>query len=393
VQQLAAPRQVDRAVAVRELEALGPEILKYLPVNEAVSDPAVRDALTRLRKVLEKRLAMESVQPALVSLSGSEPVRDIVAALETQSKNRIGVADGVDASNSFAAEWNRVPFWAAVDAIARKQSLHVQWNSAGNRWELGQLTDEERDIAAAISGPFRVTVRSVAWKSLPDSTQRLLRVGLAVQAESRLRPLFFAVSPGDWTGEMGQSKLSAWNPSAELELPFGENGREVEWTLDLVVPADITPATCSLHGKAKVHIAAGTEPFVFEEDRLQPGSTMRRGDVTVRLHHAAFEAAEQGTQMLTVRMTISYATGGPAFESHRIGMFQRSARLETKSGKTVPVARFDVLAEADGGLVLEYRFTGLTEPRAEFRFIYEAPTLLLNAPLEVAFPQLPAPRG
>jgi hypothetical protein len=353
----------------------------------------VRDALARLRKALEKRLALESTQAARITVTGHKSVGELLTAMEAQSTNRIALAADVAPPEGLAVDWRGVPFWNSVDAIGRARGWQPRWSTLNNRWELAPVKESERDLASVVSGPFRVAVRIVTWKTLPDSTQRLLRASLVVQAESRLRPLFLAVSPGDWSGRMGATQLSAWNPTAEYELSFGDHGREVEWTLDLVAPtADTKTEPWSLTGKANVHLAAGTEPFVFDATRLSRGATQRRGDVTVRLKPALFETGAEGKRDVTVRMVLSYAQGGPAFESHRVGMFHRTARLETTDGTTVPFHKFEVVTEADGGVALEFHFTGLMSAPANYRFLYDAPTLLLDVPVQVEFARIEAPQ-
>jgi hypothetical protein len=391
VGQLSSSRQVDRAVAVRELEALGPVVLPHLPSSDAVDDPGVRDALVRLRRVLEKRLVVESTQAARVTLTGTQPVSEVVTAIAMQTKNRLALAEDIQPKALFEATWDQVPFWDAVNDLGHKFPWQPRWNPASLAWELSPQT-KNGDIAVAVSGPFRIVVQNVAWKSLPNSTDRLLRATLAIQAEPRLRPLFMTVSPGEWSGKLATQSLAAWNPAAEYELPFGDGSREVVWTLDLLVPtAPDKSSRWSLKGACRVHLAAGSESFVFDAARLPRGSSQRRGDVAVRLQPTTFVPQADGHHAVTVRLTVGYARGGPAFESHRVGMFHRAARLETAGEQKIPFRGFEVVAEADGGVALEFRFDGLTEPPASYHFIYEAPTLLLDVPVNVAFPEIPTP--
>jgi hypothetical protein len=386
IERLGSARQVDRAAAARELEALGPAVLPRLPATDAVDDPAVRDALARVRKALEKRLAAESTHSATVTLIGDKSIAQMLEELEAQSGNRIRLAEGVSPPEGFSVDWRSVGFWTTIEAIRFARGWQPRWNAKERRWELAPPKEGERDLAAAVSGPFRVAVRSAAWKTLPDADRRLLRIGLVVQAESRLRPLFLAVSPDEWSGQLGATPLSAWNPTAEYELSFGEGGAEVAWNLDLVVPPEARAAdVLSLQGTARVHLAAGMEPFVFDAARLQRGAIQRRGDVALRVRPAVFDADADGQRRAVVRMTLSYPQGGPAFESHRVGMFHRHARLERADGTSIPFDAFEVTTEADGGVALRYEFRGLTGSSSDYRFAYDAPTLLLDVPVGVQF--------
>lgn len=382
VQQLASPQQSERAAAAQALEELGPAALPLLPASDAVDDAAVRDALSKLRKVLEKQLALDSAQAARVTLSGEKPLVEVLQELAAQTYNRLEWADDAPTS-PFSATWVRTPFWTAVSDLCRATDRQPKWNSRRG-WLLAVPQPHERELASAVSGPFRVAVRDLAWKPLPGKQEKLLRIGVAVQAEPRLRPVFLAIRPGDWSAQIGDTPLSAWNQSAQYELPFAGEDREVPWILDLVAPADVAmDAAIALQGKCLVHVAAGTEPFAFEASKWERGDTIRRGNVTVRFRAAQLVAGHDDTQDLFVRMTLSYAAGGPAFESHRIGMFHRAAKLLKADGTSVPFGDYNVLAEADGGIALEFRFARLAGEPGDYRFVFEAPTLLLDVPVEV----------
>lgn len=381
VEQLASPLQTERAAAAQALEKLGPAVLPLLPASDAVADPAVRDALSKLRTVLEKQLALDSAQAACVTLSGEKSLAEVLQELVAQTHNHLAWADEAPTS-LFSATWFRTPFWTAVSDLCRATNRQPQWDSRRG-WLLAVPQPHERELASAVSGPFRVAVRDLAWRPLPGKPEKLLRIGMAVQAEPRLQPVFVAIRPGDWSAHIGDTPLSAWNKSAHYELPFAGDNREVPWILDLVAPANVAmDAEIALQGKCLVHVAAGTEPFVFQASKWERGDTIRRGGVTVRLRSAQLMASNGDTHDLLVRMTLSYAAGGPAFESHRIGMFHRAAKLLKADGTSVPFGDYQVLAEADGAIALEYRFVHLAADVANDAFVFEAPTLLLDVPVE-----------
>ena len=65
--------------------------------------------------------------------------------------------------------------------------------------------------------------------------------------------------------------------------------------------------------------------------------------------------------------------------------------LEAPDGSRFPANDgFDTTAEVDGGVGLEYRFKELPEvPTEDWQFVYIAPTLLIDVPVDFAFDEIP----
>jgi hypothetical protein len=81
---------------------------------------------------------------------------------------------------------------------------------------------------------------------------------------------------------------------------------------------------------------------------------------------------------------VAYDTGGPAFESHRNWIYQNRAWLQAADGRRMePRPDVTTRREADGAVTLVYDFEGLQHEPGEYRFAYVAPTLLVNAPVEM----------
>jgi hypothetical protein len=139
-----------------------------------------------------------------------------------------------------------------------------------------------------------------------------------------------------------------------------------------------------------VHLAAGREDFRFSGRQLVPGASVRRGKVSVRLQQARFEPGPGGLQG-SIRMVIHYPQGGPAFESHRVGLFHRAGVLIDAAGVTYHAAGHDILHEADGGIAVEFRFVDLPVLPVDYTFSYSAPLQLLAVPLSFEIDGLPAP--
>jgi hypothetical protein len=379
VEQLAAPKLADRQEAARQLESLGPDILPLLPDSTSVSATAVRDAIDQLRPRLERRLAEESTRATTVTVTGPMTLAELTTQLSDQTGNAFDIQPQFEESTVYPVEWKMVPYWTAVGDLEQRTNRRLMWRSVDERFALVPVTSD-KDLARSVSGPFRIVVHKVEPRQTDETT--LLRFHCGLQAEPRLQPLFVQWPLRSWELVTKGTRQPAWNPDAVYELPFNEGRREVALAINF--PATIEPpAAWTLTGKCIVHLAAGREPLVFSGSQLRRGATVRRGGVTAQIRSAKFDPADSDQLAATVRVFVNYDRGGPVFESHRLGLFHRSAWLESDAGQRVSYARLEIIAEADGGLAVEYQFPALKPPATSYRFVYEAPTLLLEVPVEV----------
>ena len=101
------------------------------------------------------------------------------------------------------------------------------------------------------------------------------------------------------------------------------------------------------------------------------------------LKNVTFQSVQDGTQMATVQIAVSYETGGPAFESHRTWIYHNQVYLETKAGTRIERSKsFTTELQADGGVAVGYTFENLKKKADAYKFVYVAPTLILNVPVE-----------
>ena len=102
------------------------------------------------------------------------------------------------------------------------------------------------------------------------------------------------------------------------------------------------------------------------------------------------ERGAHGGNELRLATTVAYDTGGPAFESHRSWMLYNEVYLEDERGRRVPLnGGYQTTLQADGAVRIEYRFVDLPEPLPRYAFVYVAPTLIVEAPLEFAIESVP----
>ncbi len=393
IKQLDAPALVDRTKAERGLLDLGPEGLKYFPAPELTSSASVRESLKRIRVQLERRAARESANASLVRFSGRASVGEVLSEINRQTRNRVelGAAIRLLGDTAVSVEWDNQPFWACLDEICGVLKTRAVFDP-----QLGVLilrpreATDRQELAVQQAGPYRLAILSAEVRPIVgNGTNQLLRISGKLSLEPRLRPLFLHFAAADLVAMVGDSRLEPWNPAATYELPAGDAGREVPVQFDFLMPIATTPQEVTLRGRISVQLAAATERIVFDQTSQTAGAARRRGGVTVRLREVKFEGPPDGKVQAEIKVNVAYDTGGPAFESHRTWMFHNAVYFENQAGKRFDFTDYDTTLQSNGAVGVDYRWEQLAGPVTQYHFVYEAPTLIVDLPLEIKLDKLP----
>ena len=376
VERLASPDRAERITAERDLLEQGPAILDQLPQPSEIKDVAVRTALERIRKQLELQQADQVLEASRIVVQGAGPAGELVAGhvalTPAQSLRPVELASADD------------DYWKVIDDVARQI----------NGWPArtlpdGQVTFRDRTPAderkrITYERAFRLAAGPAESKAVAgDPLRRLVRIPLELRAEPRLRPLFASFAANDMQLTGGdETAFRSFTPGAKYELPFGD---VVETRLDFLAVGDVVDPL-RLEGTLHVTVAAGEERFAFPLDEIvQASAKIAHGGVTVGVRRAT--RGESGTA--TVELAVVYDHGGPAFESHRTWVYHNDAALiytveqdgQTTEHRLDHKPGFSTIAQADGGVVLAYRFVGLPADARDVNFVYKAPTKIIDAPL------------
>ena len=406
IKQLDSQTLAERSQAERSLRDLGPEVLTYLPAPELTPSFAVRESVKLIRVQLERRAARESAQASHVRLSGELTVAALLKEFTVQTRNRVELADDARAlsTQSLRVDFGDRPFWECLDDVCARLKLQSVFNARQGVLQLRPRSPKDRvELMVQHTGPFRLAIHSAEVRPIVGNTStRLLRISGMVGLEPRLRPLFLHFAAADLTArrsdgqqQNGEQVLEPWNPAASYELPVGDAGRDVPVQFDYVFPQGAaTPKgddrlSVDVRGRLAVQLAAGTERIVFDRTAQTPGAARRRGGVTVRLRGVTFEPLPEDRLRAEIKVTVGYDAGGPAFESHRTWMFHNAVYFEDTAGRRFDFTDYDTSLQANGAVGVDYRWEKLTGPVAQYWFVYEAPTLILDLPLEVKLDALP----
>jgi len=408
----------DRVRAERDLLALGPKILPLLPPPELTANVSVREAVRRVRIRLENTAARDSVKPSRVTLKGTRSLNDVLRSVSQQSGNQFDTSklSRPALSAKIGVSWAAATFWEVLDDLSRREKLRFRivpgvgvhasaclLHDARSKNTLKRELQRSRPLAVDNRGAFRIAVLSLKKRPIVgDDANELLRVRWSLTAEPRLRPLFLRYAGRSLVAETAAGKpLAPFDPDASLEVAAVDGAAPISQSSDFILPKGTAAETIRLRGQVKVLTAARSEPVEFRDLSRATGSSIRRGGVTVTVNRVTRKAEggkrkaesgrrKSGSERITVDVSISYDVGGAAFESHRTWIFHNRVYLETATGMRIPAdPAFKTNVQRDGAVGVTYSFAVSKVPLAKLKFVYVAPTLLIDVPVKFDFAALP----
>lgn len=392
-----------RAVRQRaeiQLVALGKPVLSLLPPPELLSSNSVRDALQRVRLQIEKQAAKNSIKATVVNLKGRFSFKEVINEITKQTENPIDITNLPEPAlnTMIEVDYHNEPFWKTIDELAQKQSFTYQFNDSNGALQLLQSRNNKQHLSSeknlvCYNGPFRIVIRDLLRRPVVGSVNReLLRATFLIQAEPRLRPLFLNYASSEIQAVTKSNRsLPPFNPYAKYELPLGEGGKGLQFTVEWIVNSTQIPKTIQLEGRLKMELAAETLPITFDHLVQSQGAIRRRGNISVELVKAE-KIQRDNTEGLNIRIALSYDYGGPAFESHRTWIYHNRAYLEDPQGRKYWLnGSSETTLQNAGKTSVLYRFKGLPPKQEHYQFTYLAPTLITFAPIEFRFEKVPFP--
>ena len=394
IRDLDARTLAERSRAERQILDLGPAVLKKLPAPELIESTPVRESIRRLRKQLEQRAAKESSRPSHVSLKGELSLRQILSEIQQQTGNAIALADhdSILSEKKLTVDWDAATFWDSLDNLCERGKLDWQFVTGSDSLHVSEsLSTTAKSRSLQRTGPFRLSVDRIEVRNVVGEQQkRLLRVNGRLAIEPRLRALFLSMAASDLNAiDAGERALPPWNPDAKYELPVREGAHEVAFVWDFGLNDAGALKEFAIRGRIHCQIAAAVERIVFDQRSQTRGTIRRRGGVSVRLRDVAFNLADVDRLDAEIGVAVSYDNGGPAFESHRTWIFHNAVYLENRSGIRTSFTEFETTQQLDGAIAVDYRWRNIAAPASQYVFVYEAPTLIIDVPVEINIDKIP----
>jgi hypothetical protein len=389
VRRLDAAQLAEREAAEQQLIGMGPAILDDLPSAGSGMSPEVRQRLERIRRVLERRQAKSTAQPARVTLHArAQPIADMLRELDRQSGNPIDDTRAPE-NKPISVQWTDVPFWQALDQALDQAGLDLYPYAQRRVLTIVPRTvaDYRRSARAAYCGPFRIEPTTIdARRNLRNPSSAALQLTLEVSWEPRIRPINLTQRLADVAAvdERGQP-LTTGRASGELEATIQAHDLAKEFQLSLPLPSRAVQQIAVLKGRFKALLAGQEEAFRFGNLSTAANVEQRVAGATVVL-----EGVRRGAGTWEVRIQVRFERTAGALESYRGWIFLNQAWLESRDGKRIAFRSQETTRQTENEIGLAYTFDA-PEALDGYQFVYRTPVSILTEKFDYEFRGLPLP--
>ncbi len=239
LRQLESDKAAERDAAEKRLIEIGPAVVAFLPEVTSSTSGEMKIRLERIRKELQSSKIETFFEPTLVTLSGTMPLAEALAAISKQTGNKI-TFERPDAipSKEVEVKADKQPFWEVLDDIMIQSSLRLNTYSSTQGIVLMPDDSALPGPEPYFNGPFQVSVISTqASKQFYGRVDGQLDVSLQVAWEPRLKPIYIELPMSKMKlAVAGSDDLSSTNPDANPEIPVNSEGAAAQVDLQFARP-------------------------------------------------------------------------------------------------------------------------------------------------------------
>ncbi len=300
-----------------------------------------------------------------------------------------------EAERTLRLECDKLPFWDALERIAKEADHRVGFADTGRKLQLiggGEIVYRETPIS--VDRVFRVAAKKVQAVADLEGDQTYVEVVLSLCWEPGIA-VFLVDEPG-------RSVTVKDNVDQDVRVVDEGGGRVSAFgnTVDLTLRLAGVPRSAkslkSLEGKIGVIGAAKMLAFAFEKPIAGKESRAESQEgVTVKLR----TDFKDGGDLWTARVEFEYPEGGPQLESYESAAWlaDNQAWLATADGKKKLECNggFEVAAQSERRAVVIYRFTDepgtkLGKPD-DWTFHIRTPSRLITTDVKFRLENIPLP--
>jgi hypothetical protein len=317
------------------------------------------------------------------------------AVEELQKQTDIAVdLTRAEPARSFRLDCPRVPFWEALERIARASDHRVAFSEAGRKIHLvGGAEAAYRQLPLSVDGPFRLVVKRVM--ALTDLEQD--RNYYEVQMELHWEPHYsvFLVEPPS-------ANVTA-KDNNDRDLPVADAGRGRTPTsgggTQLALRLQDVPRASRTIKLIQGQVSAVGSAALLRFEMPAPGATEQsqtKDGVTVKVR----TDFKEGSDLWAAYVAIEYPEGGPMLESFESAAWLADVRasLVSADGKR----RLDVnggeelVTQTDRTARVNYRWvpddttTTLGKP-ADWKLVVQTPGRFVEVPVRFKLENIPLP--
>jgi len=322
--------------------------------------------------------------PTRITLKQADATLGVVATAISKSA---GIAIDVDSTIAKARcpmSFDGTPLWEALEKSARDANAKLVVADGGRKITFAPRGQSKE--VSAISGPFRVAVKTVTGRLLLDSGAAFHELHLIVHWEPRY-PVFRIDS---------NPKITAakYDKSSDLLSDAGISRHHPTGAM--------TEMTVRLAGlprrAAKIDVVAGQfrataapKMLTVKFDNLAATAPVEKkaDGVLARMKPFAFDDT---TKTWDVELELAYPPGGPEFESFEEHKWLRDNRIQLVSpqGKPIDPDSEEVLASGKNVSAI-YRFKGVNPKAKGWSLVYVIPAPLVEVTVPFRLENIPVP--
>lgn len=324
------------------------------------------------------------VQPKRVSLPEKDMLRS--ALKKVQQQTGIEVVPDEEAELKFPAKLEQVPFWQALDTIAKTADMRVALYRPDGK--LGLVKDRRgwREMPTSYDGMFRVVLKKMTINYDLEEDVRYGVAGLELAWEPRFQAFLLETHPADMVVEAGgvplklppiaKGKAAAHQRSAmEINLPMPAVRRQIG-KLDKI--------------QGKLSIIGSPQMLNLTFDNIKQGEKKGGDGVT-----AVLSSVQMNKGIWTIDVSLTYPPDMPNFESFQSWLVNNECYLENKDKKRLENGGFESDNPAPNRAHIRYRFAeedNLTlDKPTDWKLIYKTPARIVELSIPFEFKDVPLP--
>ncbi|MFL5328046.1 MAG: hypothetical protein ACJ8C4_03970 [Gemmataceae bacterium] len=295
-------------------------------------------------------------------------------------------------------ECKNVPFWEALERIAKESDHRIVFSDSGRRVQLaggGDITYRETPVS--FDRVFRISARRVQCTTDLEMERSYTEVTLGLNWEPGFA-VFLVEQPGrnvaarDNAGQdlrvddPGQGRIPVGGAGIDLPLRLVDVPRSAK-TIALI------EGRFSIVGATKMHEFTFEKPVAAKD--AKDARTETKEGVTVRLRTDFSEKAD----LWSARIELEYPEGGPQIESFEASawMIDNDAWMTTADGKRKLECNggYELVAQSERKAVVVYRFIDEADRKLgkpeDWVFHIRTPAKLISTDVKFKLENIPLP--
>lgn len=395
VRRLDSDKLATRNAAEQQLVELGPGVLDWLDEFEKRGSAEVKQRLVRVRSRLEQQLAEKAGQASLITLRGKMKLSAALENIQQQTGNRV-----VDYRPRFNqqpvdpeihADFQRVPFWKALDDILDQSGLTV-YNYSGQPRTLAIVARDEGALPrvgrGSYSGLFRIQAAQIeAVRDLRNPANHSLRLTLEILWEPRVIPIMIRQPLSEVQVDADEGlTLTLASRTGRLDANVQSTVSGVELIMPLGLPGRNVRKIASLKGKFTALVPGRVATYEFDNLSSAKNVMQKKAGVTVIL-----QEVRKNADIYEFQVRIRFDDAADSLQSHLDWVSNNEVYLVGPDGRQVTDLNFERFADNMKDEVGYRYLCPLDGDLADYKFVYKSPGAILVLPVEYELTDIELP--